>query len=309
MKCVIISGIVMIILFSGICLAEQADEPAWIVFEKGKAELRKKEYGNALRFFKMAIQIKGTFPEAELLIGDIYRLSDNPIAIEYYQRAYELKKYFVIPDDKYTALYRIIDVCREEKNYREYSETVKKVIEEDLTYFTEQFQRYHKEFFTIFSSSHLDQLLVLHRIPDRQYVVKAHSEYGWYYYKTGMYKDSIIHSLFAVVGAISEAFRELRRYQPLYAYTTMNDFLENAFTYEDIRSYLVDDVDIFSILYYLGCAAYVEIGYTRARQVWNSVADSSYKNKYQDQARKQINNPWVEELLDIPKKIEFEWEL
>ncbi|MBN1696187.1 MAG: hypothetical protein JW881_01625 [Spirochaetales bacterium] len=308
MKPIIYAVIVLFFVSSRYGQAQTDNEPAWVIFEKAKAEYTKKEYGNALSFCKAAIQKKGIFPEAELLLGDIYRISDNPIAIDYYKQAYELKNFFEIPEDKYTVLYRMTDLYREEKNYREYSETLRTIIEEDADYYEEQFKRYRKEFYKIFFTDGLDRVLILHRIEDSQFVVKAHAEYGWYYYKTGMYEDSIVHSLFAVVGAVTEAFGEIRRYQPLYFYTTMPAFIGDAFSYEHIRSYLEEDVRIFELLYYLGCAVYVEIGYARAKQIWSIVAESPYQNNFKRRSQIQIQNPRVEELLVVPKKSGYEWE-
>ena len=291
----------------------EQEDPVWVLVEKGKAELRKKEFGNALKYFKEAIMIKEEFPGVYILIGDIYKMSDNPIAKEYYEQAYELRHFFEIPGEKYTVLYKLISLYKAEKNYKQYEALLKKTLIEDETYLSEFFDKktgkFTDNYYTLYDSKGLNRLLILYRILDYQHVIKAHAELGWYNYKTGMYKESIIHSLFAIVGVVSEAFKEVRGIKPLYDFTTMTDFLHVALQYGYISTYLIEESDIYRLLYYLGCATYVEIGYIPAREIWKIIAQSPVPTIYKDRALMQIQSPKPEKLIDIPKDIEYEWDL
>ncbi|MBN2534993.1 MAG: hypothetical protein JXB88_19080 [Spirochaetales bacterium] len=288
--------------------AEQ-EEPVWVIVEKGKAELRKKEYGNALTYFKAAISIKEEYPEVYILIGDIYKMSDNPIAEEYYRQAYDLRLFFELPLEKYSALYKLVTLYKSEKNYRLYEEYLYKALQEDKKYLSEYFDQYKNDFYTIFTSKGLDRLLVLYRITGYEHVITAHSELGWYNYKTGMYKDSVIHYLFALVGVISEAFEEVRRIKPLYEYSTMTDFLKTAFAFQHVRRYLVEESDIFKLLYYLACAEYAqEKDYILSRELWQIIVENPVSNEYINRAKMQIRSPAVEPLIDVKKDLKYEWD-
>lgn len=297
------------ILFSQLH-AHSADqeEPVWVLVEKGKAELRKKEYGNALTYFKAAISIREEYPEVYILIGDIYKMSDNPIAEEYYKQAYDLRAFFELPLDKYTALYRLVALYKAEKNYPKYEEYLNKTLFEDETYLSEHFTQYKNDFFKIFTSKGLDRLLILYRITGYQHVIAAHSELGWYYYKTGMYKDSIIHLLFALVGVVSEAFAEVRRIKPLYDYSTMADFLKEVFAFSHVGKYLEESY-IFRLLYYLACAEFAHEGdYVLARKLWQIIIQSPVPNEYMNRAKMQIQSPETEPLIDVQKEPDYEWD-
>jgi len=296
------------------------DDPLWVLVEKGKAEMRKKEYGNALKYFKDAISVKEEFPEVYILIGDIYKLSDNKIAKEYYEEAYKYQYFFEIPADKYRTLYKLAYLYKEEGNYREYEIKCKEILHADTGYFSEYFDKTKKEldddyllkddFINLFKSKGLNRLLILHRITGYQQMTQAHAELGWYYYKTGMYKKSVNHSLFAVISIISEAFQELRRIQPLYEYSRLNNFLNTALTFDYIKKYLLEESDIYKILYYLACAEYAyEEDYLKAKGIWQVIADSPVWNEYKSRANKQIQSPWTEKLLiDIPVDENYNWQ-
>ncbi|MBN2441443.1 MAG: hypothetical protein JXJ04_08850 [Spirochaetales bacterium] len=299
----------LIVLFiSFFTFAESQDDPLWVIVEKGKAELRKKEYGNALTYFKAAIMQKEEYPEVYVLIGDIYRISDNPLAMHYYRQAYDLRHFFEIPRDTYTVLYKLAFLYKAERNYREYESMLKTALAEDKTYLKEFFTPLKDDYFRIFTSKGLDRLLVLYRILGNQHMIQAHAELGWYNYKTGMYKESIIHSLFALVLVVSEAYKEVRYLKPMYDYVTMEDFLLTGLQYSHISKFLLQEANIYELLYYLGCATYVESGYIPAKSIWTIVAQSPVPNSYKERAKMQIQAPQPEKLIDIPKDIDYDWD-
>jgi tetratricopeptide (TPR) repeat protein len=296
-------------LFTVPLLFPEESEPLWVLVEKGKAELQKKEYGNALHYFKEVLLIREEYPEIYILIGDIYKTSDNPIAEEYYRQAYDLKYYFEVFLERYVALYKLIDLYKAEKDYRQYEAYLSITLSEDETYLSDYFNQYKNDYYSIFTTKGLNRLLVLYRITGYQHVIKAHAELGWYKYKTGMYKDSVIHLLFALVGIVSEAFEEVRHIKPLYEYSTMTDFLSTALVYDHIRAYLVDESDIYRLLYYLGCAEYaLEKDYILSREIWQIITGSPVPNEYRSMARMQIQNPVPEPLIDVQKDLEYEWD-
>jgi hypothetical protein len=124
-----------------------------------------------------------------------------------------------------------------------------------------------------------------------------------------MYKESVIHSLFAIVGVVSEAYTEVRDIKPLYDFSTLTDFLNTGLQFGYISDFLLQEGGIYSLLYYLGCATYIESGYLPAKGIWTIVAQSPVPTPYKERARIQIQSPNPEPLIDIPKDIEFEWDL
>ena len=51
------------------------------------------------------------------------------------------------------------------------------------------------------------------------------------------------------------------------------------------------------------------MGYIPAKSIWTIVANSPVPNAYKERARMQIQSPKPEKLIDIPKDIDYEWDL
>ena len=81
---------------------------SWLSFEEGNALVSQREFGKALEQYKNAIASAGTFPEAEMAIGDVYREEGElDLARKQYEKAYNMRSSFYIPDSKYDVLYKL----------------------------------------------------------------------------------------------------------------------------------------------------------------------------------------------------------
>lgn len=278
--------------------AQEFDE-AWILYEKGHIEYAKREYGEALRLFKVALEKAGIFPEAEVAIGDVFWQSgEATLAEEQYWKAYELRNSFYIQEDKYIVLYKLAYLYRAIEKYKKMEETFLLILDDDPYYADSAKSNIRYVILDMYFETGFDHLTRLYRFTESSSLmaVTAYAELGWFYYRTGRYALSITDLLFAILPVISESVNELRRYDPDYEYTSLPDFIEKAFFRDNIRRYLVES-QIFENLYYLASSTYAS-GYPEsAVALWRHIAASPYSGKYGSLSERQARAPWIEPYL------------
>ncbi|HUV06371.1 MAG TPA: hypothetical protein VMX75_01500 [Spirochaetia bacterium] len=127
---------IFIILIANFLVQPQSSEqeqPTWLIFEQGKKELEKGEYGQALHLFQKALERKSIYPEVELALGDIYRLEGEPLLAEkQYRKAYSLKSFFLVPEDRFIVLYRLAQLLKDENRTEELSRTLLSIIKDGV---------------------------------------------------------------------------------------------------------------------------------------------------------------------------------
>lgn len=277
--------------------------PTWILYERGKYELYTKELGKALHLFRKAIEKAGIFPEAELALGDVYFMEGELVLAEQqYKKAYMLKNSFYIPEEEYAVLLKLAYLYEIKKEYKNMEDQLLKILENQPYYANVEYSHFRGSFMDTYAEKGLDHLLKLFRIEKVSFATKAHTDLGWFYYRTGRFYQSVFHSLLSINIIVSNSITELRKYHPYYEYSKMNSFIHSSFDRENIKEYLLE-TNIFRVLYYLASASYA-IGYpAHAEFIWNILADPENSTldsirHYGDLSRQQIISPWVESYIN-----------
>jgi len=309
--------LVLLLLFAAALLPAQANNfvEAWYLYEQGKAKLSDPdgpELGEALLSFQMAIDKRGgTFPEAEMAIGDIYR-SEGAYALarRQYEKAFKLRKGMEIAEEKYTVLYRLADLHETQELYADMESYLLQVLE-DQPYFTdEQHRNFRDAFLSTYEEKGLEHLFKLYRMEGVAFAVPAHAKLGWFYYRTGR-PSAILHSLFALDIMITQAVEELRRVQPGFVFTTMAAFLDASLEQENIRQYLISE-EFIKTLYYLATATYAASRPGLAEPIWQLLAAYPLEvlgpgaTTYADLSARQLESPWIDPYINPSvRKIEY----
>jgi tetratricopeptide (TPR) repeat protein len=288
---------------------------AWKLYEQGKARLVDPdgpELGEALLSFQEAIEKRGgTFPEAEMAIGDIYfQEGAFALARRQYEKAYELRNGMEIAEEKYTVLYRLADLHEIQELYADMDGYLRRVLQDQPYFADEQYSSYKDAFLSTYDEKGLDHLFRLYRMEGVAFAVPAHAKLGWFYYRTGR-PSAILHALFALDIMITEAVKELRRVRPGFVFTTLEDFLDAALQRENVRLYLVSG-EFFRTLYYLATATYTASRPGLADPIWRLLAtyplDSvgASATTYAELAARQLDSPWIDPYINPSvRKIEY----
>jgi tetratricopeptide (TPR) repeat protein len=307
----------VLLLLASTLLSAQATNfvESWQLYEQGKAKLEDPdgpELGEALLSFQEAIDKRGgTFPEAEMAIGDIYfREGAFALAKRQYEKAYDLRKGMEIAEEKYTVLYRLADLHEIQELYADMDSYLRQVLEDQAYFADEQYRSFRDAFLSTYDDKGLEHLFKLYRMDGVAFSVPAHAKLGWFYYRTGR-PSAILHGLFALDIMITEGVKELRRVQPGFVFTTLEAFLDAALGRENIRQYLVTG-EFFKTLYYLATATYAASRPSLAEPIWRLLATYPLEAvgpgaaTYSDLAARQLESPWIDPYINPSvRKIEY----
>ena len=306
-----------LLLLAAAMVSAQANNfvESWKLYELGKAKLEDPdgpELGEALRSFQEAIDRRGgSFPEAEMAIGDIYfQEGAFALAKRQYEKAFALRGGMEIAEEKYTVLYRLADLHEIQELYADMDRYLQQVLEDQPYFADEQYRSFRDAFVSTYDEKGLDHLFKLYRMEGVAFSVPAHAKLGWFYYRTGR-PLAILHSLFALDIMITEAVKELRGVRPEFVFTTMEAFLDSALERDNIRKYLVSE-EFFKTLYYLATASYAASRPSLAEPIWRILATYPLESIgpaaviYADLAARQLESPWLDPYINPSvRKIEY----
>lgn len=296
-----------VILLTGALGAQESDNnsPSWLLFEKGKYEFEKGEFGQALMLFQKAREkAGGNYPQAEAAIGDIFFAGQEyALAEEFYKKAYEHRQALLTQQEKYSVLLKLAVLYENKSAYKQMEDMLLEIIKDDQYFSDKSYSRYRRSLSELFKNNGLDQMLRFYRI-DIIFAREAHSRLCYFYYRTGNNSKAILHGLYAINAVLTRAIEEIKKTDPEYQFTTIRKLLFLVSGKDNILE-LLQDSDLFRTMYYLAGASFDAGLKTRARQVWRLIADTPLALEYALLSAKQLRSPWVEPYIEVesPRKI------
>ncbi len=299
----IIYVIVMIfILNSNMHIHSQSVKPPyWLLYDQGNAFMDAKEYGSALLKYQEAIAKAGVFPEAEIATGDIYREEGEiDLAIRHYIKAYNLRNSFYIPESKYDVLYKLSRIYEEQRFYRQMEDSLQTIVKDDKGFNQPATSHLKDQIESNYYTKGLDFVLRLYRF-NNTFPEAAHSKLGWFYYKTGRFKNSVIHFLYSLIYKAGEASGHFASKDVDYQFTTLQDLLIFAESDKEV-SLFINESDMYKDLYYLAGSVFSEGYPEHSSEIWKLLSGLRSAGKYSDLSRKQLKSPWIEPYLQMTTK-------
>jgi len=306
----------IILFYSPLAYAQSTPAPdAWVLLEQAKtliADRADPQLGEALDLLRRAIETAGIFPEAEIVMAEIYfREGALALAEDRLQKALEGSSSLRVTQDRYAILYRLAGIYEIQNRYYEMEKALLAIVNEQAEFSTAPAsQRFRNAFLTAYLSRGLDHVLRLYRMDDASFALQAHAKLGWFYYRTGRFEPaSILHSLSALDIIVTESVQEIRLVNPTFEFSTLAGYLEVALKRENIRGFLTES-GFFGIAYHLGTACRPAGHLSRAREIWGLLAgiraEPELIGSYVDLSRRQLQAPWVDPYIN-PSSREIEY--
>jgi len=271
----------------------------------GRVMLEDNNAGEAMNYFQQALNKKrGIYPEAEIAIGDLFKNSEYELALLHYNAALKYKSAFLIPDNIYEVFYKISNIYKVHKNYLLMQQYLNNILNDSSFYSNKRYSHLRDSILSTYTNKGIDHLLKLYRFSEG-FAIKAHSDLGWFYYKTGKNSYSILNYLFSIISIVSESVEELRLHDPDYEFSSLSNILNISSKIDNISDFL-EGTEFFKSLYYLACATYAHGQKELSVNIYKIIINSNYKGKYRNLSIRQINHPWVENYINpSPRKIQY----
>jgi len=273
----------------------------WILYERANAMVAQHEYGKALQLYKEAIVAAGIFPEAEVGIGDVFfEEGEFQLARMQYEKAYNIKKGFQIPETQYQVLYKLSGLFESREMYRPMEDALLKVVSDDKRFSASENSRLKTQIEKNYLDKGIDRVLFLYQF-NVGFATEAHSRLGWFYYRSGRYGQAVQQLLYAVIYRAAEISAALHDRDADYQFKTLSDALSAVEDSKQLSSYVANS-GFFKDLYYLAGSSYAAGYPTHATDLWKLISTSKIAGKYAGLAARQIRKPWTEELLGVGQK-------
>ena len=259
--------------------------PSWLILEYSRKAYGENELGVALRYAREAIEKEGRFyPEAEILIGDVFRAESNiELAERQYEKALKNSRQLYVLNDKYRILYKLADI-RSDRKPEEYEQTLQQILEDDELYIRAVTTDLGTKMVTMLLDEGLDKLLVLYRL-ESYHSLRAHSELGRLYSEQGKWEKAVLHFIFSVVTIFSRCIEEYKIYDPEYIFEDADVLFNSTKRYAAIQEY-INETSLFRNMYYLGI------------NLLNLGADAGTVREIWETARMHTDNERLKNTLD-----------
>jgi tetratricopeptide (TPR) repeat protein len=291
----------LVLLISIMCSAPALADSSnkyWLLYEQGNTAADQKEFGKALQLYKAAIEGAGIFPEAEAAIGDVYMAEgEASLAQRQYEKAYDLRKSFYIPEKQYDILYKLANLFETQQLYKQMEDTLTLIVSDDKRFQETPNQRLRTQLERNYYEKGIDRVLVLYTFDD-SFAAAAHTKLGWFYYRTGRFTRSVSQLLYSIVYRVSQVERLRKERDADYEFSTLAELLTAVDASAELKAY-ASSTGLFSDLYYLAGSTFAS-GYPRhASNIWRLLSSETAAGQFKDLAIQQLKRPFVEPRLTI----------
>jgi tetratricopeptide (TPR) repeat protein len=180
------------------------------------------------------IKTQDEFPEAQKLLGDIYKIEgEYTLAESFYRKALNNFEILDVPDEKYEILYTMADLSRLTGEYEKMELRLLNITGK------ESFDRRNmilKSALNVISRNNntsVDKLFELYRYDD-YYSLKAYCLLSDYYENAGLTEKAMSFSAIAVITGFTKMEEVIKKRNLDYEYTNLQDFLVEVSHYEDL---------------------------------------------------------------------------
>lgn len=290
------SSVLVLILIHGTVYGSLAQEPSWILLERGKVAYESQELSSALDFFVAAVDMEDNFPEGEFWLGQVYVAQGQKVlAEEQYRLALDLSIYLRVPDEKYLFSYALAELLMDSgKNRRREAENILSEITETEGASSASKIALEHLYIENFVSKGLDELLYLYR-DELMQSLRAHQTLGEIAWEEARYRTALRHSVRTVLSLLSTAIQQFIDYDANWRFD-IDPIGDEMFPDRDVR-YPYDNDGISDLLirlenetpqvlewlensgfwpqlYLLSVSLYAEGYWERASSLWNLLAPS-----------------------------------
>jgi tetratricopeptide (TPR) repeat protein len=189
------------------------------------------------------------YPEAEYWVGKIY-LAEGELRLAelQFQRAYDMRAAFEIPEDSFTVLSALVDVYRAREDWRSYEDCLSRIAAANPI-FTDENRFLREAMERTLSQEGMDKFMLLYRVKDSAWTT-SESELGEFYLRSGR-PQALIYLAASVNEMLTKAVGRITTREPSYVFTSLGELLGRIQADRELSAY-ARDARLYRELYYLG---------------------------------------------------------
>ena len=192
-----------------------AQEPAWVLLEKGRTAYEDRDLSAAMDALLDAVEANPEYPEAEYWLGRVFDAQGQPdLAEEQYRRAIALSVYLRVPDDEIVYLYSLAELLlnRGGPDGGEAEAILNGIAEGEAESVEDEIAKGHR-YVALVAEQGLDELLYLYR-DERSESLKALRMLGEKAWEEGRRRSAMLNSTQSVLSMLTTAAENMREANP-----------------------------------------------------------------------------------------------
>jgi tetratricopeptide (TPR) repeat protein len=194
----------------------------------------KGDFDNSISKVLSYIQSQEQFPEAQKLIGDIYKLEgEYDFAEEYYLKALENSVVLDIPDERYEIIYMLADLSRQKGDYDNMEIRLLNIIGKEENEQITILGRSMKNTISRDNDSAVEKYFQMYR-SEHYYSLKAYYALAEYYLSLGQMDKAFTYSAIGVITGFTKIYNVISKRDIDFEYTDISSFLDLIPNYSDI---------------------------------------------------------------------------
>jgi len=207
--------LLLLLLYITVSFVLSAEEPPWLLLERGKGEFEKRNITESLDLLLQAVEMDPDYPEAEYWLGRIYEAQGQAVlAEEQYRRAIDLSIYLRVPQDRINYEYKLADLLLNlgESRRAEALSILYGIADSEGASTPSVISREHS-YMELITGDGIDELFYLYR-DEIGLSLKALRILGELSWETGQYRSSLLLSTRVVLSMMTTAAERYRLLHP-----------------------------------------------------------------------------------------------
>lgn len=191
-------------------------------------------FNNSMQSLLDYMDSSKVFPEAQKIIGDIYKLEgEYDFAEEYYNLA--LKNAFVldIPDERFDILYMLADISRLKNDFPMMEKHLLSILTEDNSFKDKALSEAMLHTIQSNKKGSMEKFFSLYRA-DRYISIDAYNQLAEYYYENGYADKAIQFAALSTITTFSKIIEIISSRNSEYDYKDLTTFMQETAFYDDI---------------------------------------------------------------------------
>ena len=192
------------------------------------------DFDNSISKILAYIKSQEEYPEAQKLIGDIYKIEgEYDFAEQYYLKALDNAGVLDIPDEKYEIIYLLADLSRLKKDYDSMEIRLLNIISKDQNQRNMTIARSIKSTVSKNNAAAIEKFFTMYRADD-YFSLKACYELAEYYLSINELDKAFSYSAIAVITGFTKVYNVVSKREIDFEYKNISDFLDIIPYHQDI---------------------------------------------------------------------------
>lgn len=198
-------------------------------------------FGNSITKLIEYIEVQKQFPEAQKLIGDIYKIEgEYSFAEQYYLRALQNADCLDVPDEKYEILYTMAELSRLSGDFEQMEVRLLNITTSAQQAKNKSTIASMKKVISANKKDSMEKLFSMYRAND-YYNLDAYCQLATYYFEKGLDDKALGYCSLAVVTGFSKMYNLISKRDMAFEYKDLENFLYEVQNYSDIVNWGINN--------------------------------------------------------------------